>query len=79
MICCTELWLLEDMRFAVVRYVGTLVKGGDDADCITEYRSFVKNIEHENDVFFSPEDLICELDDACMFAQLFDEATIYEP
>lgn len=79
MICCTELWLLEDMRFAVVRYVGTLVKGGDDADCITEYRSFVKNIEHENDVFFSPEDLICELDDTCMFAQLFNEATIYEP
>lgn len=59
--------------------MGTLVKGGDDADCVTKYRSFVKNIESEDDVFFTPEDLICALDDTCMFAQVFNEATIYEP
>ncbi len=79
MIYCTELWLLEDMTFAVVHYMGTLVKDGDDADCVTEYRSFVKNIESEDDVFFTPEDLICALDDTCMFAQVVNEATIYEP
>ena len=78
MITCTELWLLEDMTFTVVQYVGTLVKGGEDADCITEYRRFVKNIKTEEDVFFTPEDLICTLDDTCMFAQLYERAAIYE-
>lgn len=68
---CTELWLLEDMTFAVVQYVGTLVKNGREADCITEYRRFVKKIKTEADVFFSPEDLICALDDICMYAQIF--------
>lgn len=79
MITCTELWLLEDMTFTVVQYVGTMVKDGGDADCVTEYRRFVKNIKSEDDVFFSPEDLICALDDTCMFAQVVNEATIYEP
>ena len=78
MITCTELWLLEDMTFTVVQYVGTMVKDGGDADCVTEYRRFVKNIKSEDDVFFSPEDLICALDDTCMFAQLFNKATICE-
>ena len=83
----SELWtmriwrkplILEDMTFTVVQYVGTMVKDGGDADCVTEYRRFVKNIKCEDDVFFSPEDLICALDDTCMFAQLFNKATICE-
>ena len=76
---CTELWLLEDMTFAVVQYVGTMVKGRDDADCITEYRRFVSKIKTEEDVFFDPEDLIYTLDDTCMIAQLYDRATVCKP
>ena len=78
-ISCTELWLLEDMTFAVVQYVGTMVKGNGDADCITEYRRFVSKIKTEEDVFFDPEDLLCTLDDTCMFAQLYDRATVCKP
>ena len=78
LIYSTELWLLKDMTFAVVHYLGTLVKGNDNADCVTEYRSHVGNIENENDIFFEPEDLICELDDTCMFAEILGKAVIYE-
>ena len=66
------------MTFAVVHYLGTLVKGNDNADCVTEYRSHVGNIENENDIFFEPEDLICELDDTCMFGEILGKAVIYE-
>ena len=75
----TELWFLEDMTFAIVQYAGTMTKNGEDADCITEYRRHVKTIRTEEDVFFEPEDLICQLDDTCMFAQLLNHATIYQP
>ena len=79
MVYGTELWLLEDMSFAVVHYHGTLVKNHDEPSCITEYRSFVSTIEDESDIFFTPEDLICELEDTCMFALLTQDAIIYEP
>jgi len=75
----TELWFLEDMTFAIVQYAGTMTKNGEDADCITEYRRHVKTIRTEEDVFFEPEDLICALDDTCMFAQLLNRATVCEP
>jgi len=71
LISTTELWLLEDMTFSVVQYMGTMVKGDNGSDCITEYRRFVKNIKSEEDVFFRPEHLICVLDNTCMFTQLF--------
>lgn len=73
----TELWLLEDMTFAVVRAVITDVSG-DAYQCMTEYRTFVRTIQDKEDIFFEPEDLICELDDICTFFAAENEATIYE-
>jgi len=74
----TELWLLEDMNFAIVHSVVTVVKSGDKYSCITEYRNFVKIIKEKEDVFFEPEDFLCELDDLCAFFAATNEATIYE-
>lgn len=79
MLQCSELWLLEDMSFAHVRCVGTLVKGDERPDAATEYRQFVRRVQKEDDIFFSFDDLICRLDDFCMFAQTMNEATVNEP
>lgn len=80
--CCvdyrTELWLLEDMSFAVVHAVITMVNDDDRPCCITEYRTFVRTVEDEEDIFFEPEDFICELDDICTMYDACKEATIYE-
>ena len=45
---------------------------------IAEYRKVVTIIEDADDIFFSLEDFLGELDDICMFHTLEHEATIYE-
>ena len=79
MLYSKELWLLEDMTFVVLHNLALMVLDGENASCITEYRTFHKCVEHEMDIFFDPGDLVCELDDICLFEQLSEEATIYEP
>ena len=79
MLQCSELWLLEDMSFAHVQCIGTLVKGDERPDAATEYRRFVRKVKTEDDIFFSFDDLICRLDDFCMFAQAMNEATNSKP
>ena len=49
----TELWLLEDMSFAIVHCVKMKI-GSEDAGYVTEYRAFKKPLEISEDLFFSP-------------------------
>lgn len=79
MVHTSELWLLEDMSFAHVRCIGTLIKGDERPDAATEYRQFVRRVARKDDIFFEPDDLICNLDDSCTFAQVMNKATICEP
>ena len=72
----TELWLMEDMNFAIVRCVSMLI-GSDDTGYVTEYRAFKKILKSAEDLFFSPEELIEELESMCV-PQWEHEATIYE-
>ena len=72
----TELWLMEDMNFAIVRCVSMLI-GSDDTGYVTEYRAFKKILKNAEDLFFSPEELIEELESMCV-PQWEHEATIYE-
>lgn len=71
----TELWLMEDMNFAIVRCVSMLI-GSDDTGYVTEYRAFKKILKNAEDLFFSPEELIEELESMCV-PQWEHEATIY--
>lgn len=72
----TELWLLEDMSFAIVHCVNMKI-GSEDTGYVTEYRAFKKPLEISDDLFFSPESLIEELESMCI-PQWEHEATIYE-
>lgn len=72
----TELWLMEDMSFFIVRCV-TMKVGSDGSGYVTEYRAFKKALESADDLFFSPEKLIEELEAMCV-PQWEHEATIYE-
>ena len=75
-IYATELWLLEDMSFAIVHCVKMKI-GSEDTGYVTEYRAFKKPLEISEDLFFSPELLIEELESMCV--PLWEhEATIYE-
>ena len=75
-IYATELWLLEDMSFAIVHCVKMKI-GSEDTGYVTEYRAFKKPLEISEDLFFSPESLIEELESMCV--PLWEhEATIYE-
>ena len=60
----TELWLLEDMSFAIVHCVKMKI-GSEDTGYVTEYRAFKKPLEISEDLFFSPESLIEELESMC--------------
>lgn len=64
-----ELYLMEDMTFQVIHCLQTIceLKHGRS---ITEYRTVIKRIESAQDIFFVSEDLVCALDDFCMFAEL---------
>jgi hypothetical protein len=51
--------------------------GSEDTGYVTEYRAFKKPLEISDDLFFSPESLIEELESMCI-PQWEHEATIYE-
>ena len=65
-----------DMSFAIVHNVSMVVKS-EDYYYTTEYRSIVKLLKERDDLFFTPESLMEELDDMCI-PQWESEATIYE-
>lgn len=67
---CSELWLLEDMTFVHIRNIREEIICSSIWHYVLEDRSIIKTIEHEDDLFFSPEELVCTLDDICMFAEL---------
>ena len=67
---------MEDMTFVIVRCVSMLTRS-DFTGYTTEYRSFKKNVEELADLFFTPEELIDELEAMCA-PQWEHEATIYE-
>ena len=71
-----EMWLLEDMSFALVHNVSMVIKSGDFYYA-TEYRSIVKLLKERDDLFFTPESLTEELEEMCI-PQWENEATIYE-
>lgn len=71
-----ELWLLEDMSFALVHNVSMVIKSGDFYYA-TEYRSIVKLLKERDNLFFTPESLTEELEEMCI-PQWENEATIYE-
>lgn len=71
-----ELWLLEDMSFALVHNVSMVIKSGDFYYA-TEYRSIVKLLKERDDLFFTPESLTEELEEMCI-PQWENEATIYD-
>ena len=72
----TELWLLENMTFAIVRCVHMVIEA--EGNCYeTEYRSYVKTVEGREDLLFSPDDLISEMEEMCV-PQWEQTATIYE-
>lgn len=71
-----ELWLLEDMSFALVHNISMVIKPGDFYYA-TEYRSIVKLLKERDDLFFTPESLTEELEEMCI-PQWENEATIYE-
>lgn len=71
----TELWLLEDMSFAVVHCVS--VSHDDGVTYDSEYRTTVKKLEKREDLFFPPKELIDELEETCI--PIWEsEAIIYE-
>ena len=74
----TELWLMGvRLNFAIVRCVSMLI-GSDDTGYVTRsYRAFKKILKSAEDLFFSPEELIEELESMCV-PQWEHEATIYE-
>lgn len=74
----TELWLLEDMKFALVHVMRTEIMESETPRYIAEYRKMVKIIEEADDIIFSLEDFLDELDDICTFHTVENEATIYE-
>ena len=64
------------MSFAIVHCVKMKI-GSEDTGYMTEYRAFKKPLETSDDLFFSPESLIEELESMCI-PQWEHEATIYE-
>ena len=73
----TELWLLEDMSFVIVRCVTLFIEGSTGEFYETEYRTVVKPVTEYNDLFFTAEDLEEELAGLC--EEIWErKATIYE-
>ena len=73
----TELWLLEDMSFVIVRCVTLFMENSQSEFYESEYRTVVKKVTERDDLFFTLEDLVNELDELC--EDVWEsKATIYE-
>ena len=66
-----ELWLLEDMSFAVVHCFRTMMEKHGQLGALTEYRIVRENIESSEDLFFTIEELLEELDCICSLAESY--------
>lgn len=71
-----ELWLLEDMTFAIVRCVSNSFEN-EDTCFDTQYRTIEKRMEGREDIFIEPDFLVEELLTNCVPVWEGD-ATIYE-
>lgn len=71
----TELWLLEDMNFAVTHCIE--MSHDDGIVYESRYRTFVQKVKDREDLFFGLEKLIDTLEELCV--PIWEsEATIYE-
>lgn len=66
-----ELWLLEDMSFAEVHCFRTMIENCGYVGAVSEYRVVQKEIESSDDLFFSIEELLEELDCICSLAMSY--------
>lgn len=66
-----ELWLLEDMTFAEVRCFRTMIETDGYLGAVTEYRVVQNEIESSDDLFFTIEDLLDELESICSLAMSY--------
>ena len=66
-----ELWLLEDMSFAVVHCFRTMMEKHGHLGALTEYRIVRDNIQSSEDLFFTIEELLEELDCICSLAESY--------
>ena len=73
-----ELWLMEDMSFAIVNCVETMLGDPKVSYHTSEYRSFVKSVECRDDLPFSPESIWDNLELDCIAYTEGSERTIYE-
>ena len=69
-----ELWLLEDMTFAVVRCTEIFKVEGEKFLSGIECRNFLTFVEEGADILVSEETLIYALEDTCTFAQAAKDA-----
>lgn len=73
-----ELWLLEDMTFAVVNRISMDdTNRGKVPQFQTGFRCLSHKVESADDLFFSPEELLEELESSCV-PVWEGQATIYE-
>lgn len=72
----TELWLLEDMSFALVRCV-RMTFGSEHCEYRTSYRSIIKRVSGRKDLICPAEELFEALAEMCV-PQWEGIATIYE-
>lgn len=66
-----ELWLLEDMSFVMVHCFRTMIEKNEYLGALTEYRVVQNEIEYSDDLFFTIEDLLEELDCICSLAESY--------
>lgn len=72
----TELWILEDMSFALTRCIYTAVALEKD-HYETVYRQLVKKVDRREDLFCSPDDLLKKMKELCA-PEWEETATIFE-
>lgn len=72
----TELWLMEDMNFAIVRCVSMLI-GSDDTGYVTEYRAFKKILKNTVTGEYTDYDIPGEALTDTRFANMIREAEKY--
>ena len=70
-----ELWLMQSGEFAVIRCVN--MTHNDGVKYETEYRNLLGIVEGREDLFFTPEDLLDDLEEEC-YPVWEGEAIIYE-
>lgn len=68
-----ELWLLEDMTFVAIFNTRVFAKTNGEISSAVESRLYMSKVNEEDDLPVSPEALIMNMDDDCMFEQILAE------